>query len=213
MLDTMPKTATVEPNADLLARCEHALELLLTHRGNPSAEVDRVLADDPQCVFGHCLRAALIVLADDRRRAIHACRERDRHRGGVPRQRMTLRAVTRPRRVLGWRATRLLRPSVTAPSSSTGHATFSRSWSRMRSTSASAGGACCGIVSPRCCPHGTPRCPATRASLRCTPSASRRTASIDRAERIARRALALDPRLPAAIHVIVTCHGDAGAHP
>src|SRR5262249_18672986 len=39
-------------------------ELLLTHRGNPSAEVERVLADDPQFVFGHCLRAALIVCAD-----------------------------------------------------------------------------------------------------------------------------------------------------
>jgi hypothetical protein len=56
-------TAT-EPNADMLARCEHALELLLTHRGNPSVEIDRVLADDPQCVFGHCLRAASIVRAD-----------------------------------------------------------------------------------------------------------------------------------------------------
>ena len=30
-----------------LPRCEHVLELLLTHRGNPSAEIDRVLADDP----------------------------------------------------------------------------------------------------------------------------------------------------------------------
>ena len=30
----------------------------------PSPRIDRVLADDPQCVFGHCLRAALIVLAD-----------------------------------------------------------------------------------------------------------------------------------------------------
>ena len=58
------KIATVERNADLLARCEHALELLLTHRGNPSAEIERVLADDPQCVFGHCLRAAIIVRAD-----------------------------------------------------------------------------------------------------------------------------------------------------
>ena len=51
--------------AGTLPRCEHALELLHTHRGNPSVEVDRVLADDPQSVFGHCLRAALIVLADD----------------------------------------------------------------------------------------------------------------------------------------------------
>jgi hypothetical protein len=58
------KTATVESNTDLVARCEHALELLLTHRGNPSAEIERVLAEDPQCVFGHCLRAAVIVRAD-----------------------------------------------------------------------------------------------------------------------------------------------------
>src|SRR5215472_2120345 len=46
-------------------RCEHALALMLAHRGNPAAEVERVLADDPGCVFAHCLRAALIVLADD----------------------------------------------------------------------------------------------------------------------------------------------------
>jgi hypothetical protein len=51
--------------AGVPARCQPALELLLAHRGTPSAEVDRVLADDPQCLFGHCLRAALIVLADD----------------------------------------------------------------------------------------------------------------------------------------------------
>jgi tetratricopeptide (TPR) repeat protein len=51
--------------AGTVQRCEHALELLHTHRGNASAEVDRVLADDPQNMFGHCLRAALIVLADD----------------------------------------------------------------------------------------------------------------------------------------------------
>jgi hypothetical protein len=51
--------------AGTLPRCQHALELLHTHRGNLSVEVDRVLADDPRSVFGHRLRAALIVLADD----------------------------------------------------------------------------------------------------------------------------------------------------
>jgi tetratricopeptide (TPR) repeat protein len=45
-------------------RFEHVLELLLTHRGNPAAEIDRLLADDPNNVFGHCLRAAVIVCAD-----------------------------------------------------------------------------------------------------------------------------------------------------
>jgi tetratricopeptide (TPR) repeat protein len=40
------------------------LELVLTHRGDPSVEIERDLADDPQCVFGQCLRAAIIVRAD-----------------------------------------------------------------------------------------------------------------------------------------------------
>jgi hypothetical protein len=57
--------ASTEADTESLPRCEHALELLLTHRGNPSAEVDRVLANDPQCVFAHCLRTALIVCADE----------------------------------------------------------------------------------------------------------------------------------------------------
>ena len=48
----------------LKQRCDHALELLLTHRGNPAAEVERILADDPECILGHCLRAALAVSGD-----------------------------------------------------------------------------------------------------------------------------------------------------
>jgi len=44
---------------------------MLTSRGNPLADVDRVLADDPRFVFAHCLRAALIVRADD-----HAARSK-----------------------------------------------------------------------------------------------------------------------------------------
>ena len=58
------KAETAEPHADSLRRCERALELLLTHRGNPSVEIERALAEDPACVFGHCLRAAVIVRAD-----------------------------------------------------------------------------------------------------------------------------------------------------
>jgi hypothetical protein len=46
-------------------RCEHALKMLLTQRGNPFIEVERILADDPGCVFGHCLRTALIVRDDN----------------------------------------------------------------------------------------------------------------------------------------------------
>jgi tetratricopeptide (TPR) repeat protein len=41
------------------------LALLLTHRGDPAAQIGRILADVPRCVFAHCLRAALIVRADD----------------------------------------------------------------------------------------------------------------------------------------------------
>jgi hypothetical protein len=37
---------------------------MLTHRGNPLAEIDWVLADDPECVFAHCLRAALMICGD-----------------------------------------------------------------------------------------------------------------------------------------------------
>ena len=49
---------------DVLRRCVHALDLLLTHRGDPALEVERALADDPRSVFAHCLRAALIVRND-----------------------------------------------------------------------------------------------------------------------------------------------------
>src|SRR5262245_58076711 len=52
-------------NSDSLLRCERAVEALLANRGQPSRDVDRVLADDPQFVLGHCLRAAIIVRADD----------------------------------------------------------------------------------------------------------------------------------------------------
>src|SRR5215467_9395552 len=45
-------------------RCERALDMLLTQRGDASAEVEQLLADDPGCVFGHCLRVALIVRAE-----------------------------------------------------------------------------------------------------------------------------------------------------
>jgi tetratricopeptide (TPR) repeat protein len=44
--------------------CKRALDMMLTQRGDACAEVERVLAADPGCVFGHCLRAALIVRAE-----------------------------------------------------------------------------------------------------------------------------------------------------
>jgi tetratricopeptide (TPR) repeat protein len=46
-------------------RCEHALKMLLTQRGSAFIGVEQILADDPGCVFGHCLRTALIVRDDN----------------------------------------------------------------------------------------------------------------------------------------------------
>ena len=57
--------ATAESVSDSLTRCERALEAMLTNRGTPARDVDRLLTDDPRFVFGHCLRAAFIVRADD----------------------------------------------------------------------------------------------------------------------------------------------------
>jgi tetratricopeptide (TPR) repeat protein len=57
-------TGPARAAADLQSRRDHALALLLTHRGDPLAEIDRVLADDPHYVSGHCLRTAAIVCAD-----------------------------------------------------------------------------------------------------------------------------------------------------
>ena len=63
----MTSKQTVNPTArtNSLLRCDRALEDLLTNRGKPSHDVDLVLADDPQFIRGHCLRAAIIVRADD----------------------------------------------------------------------------------------------------------------------------------------------------
>src|SRR5262245_6849102 len=57
--------ASIETERASQARCEHALADALTNRGHPLHEVDRVLAEDPRFAFGHCLRMALIVRADD----------------------------------------------------------------------------------------------------------------------------------------------------
>ena len=57
-----PAPAAIETNS--LQRYERALDMMLTQRGDAFFEVERALADDPGCVFCHCLRAALIVRAD-----------------------------------------------------------------------------------------------------------------------------------------------------
>jgi hypothetical protein len=57
-------TAPLAVDAGLLSRCERALDMMLTQRGEAFAEVEQVLAIDPEHVVGHCLRCALIVRAD-----------------------------------------------------------------------------------------------------------------------------------------------------
>ena len=57
--------AVTAVKTDTRQRCQRALKMLLTQRGDSFIEVERILADDPGCVFGHCLRTALIVRADN----------------------------------------------------------------------------------------------------------------------------------------------------
>jgi hypothetical protein len=45
--------------------CEPIFEDFLAGRGDPSGELDRVLDQNPELLFGHCLRAAIIVRGDD----------------------------------------------------------------------------------------------------------------------------------------------------
>jgi hypothetical protein len=65
-MNTASKLCPVEASSDSEVRCDHALTLLHTHRGDPLAEIERVLADDPDCLAAHCLRAGLLVLGGDR---------------------------------------------------------------------------------------------------------------------------------------------------
>ena len=46
-------------------RATHALFLLHTHRGDPAREIEALLAANPRSARAHCLRAALIVAVDD----------------------------------------------------------------------------------------------------------------------------------------------------
>ena len=54
-----------ESGMDLSGRCAPILDAWLTGRGDPAGDIDRLLAEDPESVFGHCLRAAIIVRGDD----------------------------------------------------------------------------------------------------------------------------------------------------
>ena len=53
-------------SADSLDRYEKTLAIMHCHRGDALAAIDDALARDPDFVAGHCLRAALLVLAGDK---------------------------------------------------------------------------------------------------------------------------------------------------
>jgi hypothetical protein len=55
-----------ESDPDTTRRCTDALHHLLAYRGRPAAEIDAIIADHPRSVFAHCLRLAVIVRDDNR---------------------------------------------------------------------------------------------------------------------------------------------------
>jgi len=192
--------ASAEAHEASLPRCEHVLELLLTHRGNPSAEIERVLADDPQSMFGHCLRAALIVCADA--------------------------AAARSSLAASVAAIEAACPDVHDPARR--HASAARAWLEGDTLAVERYGA---IVTDRprdilalvvahtldfhlgqrrimrvrlahVLPKWEPDLPGYASVLAMYAFALEENGQYRRAEKIARRALVLDPRHPGAIHVI-----------
>ena len=110
----MTSKQTVNPTAraNSLRRCDRALEDLLTNRGKPSHDVDLVLADDPQFIRGHCLRAAIIVRADDiaaRSKLVESLMALETM---CPDVSTIPLVVMRPRHALGSKATRRSRPNA-----------------------------------------------------------------------------------------------------
>jgi tetratricopeptide (TPR) repeat protein len=196
---TTPAIAAVE--SDSQRRCERALDMLLTQRGDASAEVERLLAFDPTCVFGHCLRAALIVRVEN--------------------------SASRPALVASIAAIETECPDVNDPARQ--HALAARAW--LDGDSAHTVALYGAILTdwPRdvlalavvhaldfhlgrrrvmrdriakVLPHWTPEMPGYPSVLAMYAFALEENGQYRRAEKIARRALALDPGHPGAIHVV-----------
>jgi len=182
-------------------RCERALDMLLTQRGDASAEVERLLADYPGCVSDHCLRVALIVRAEGAAsrsalRASIATIEAACPAPGDPARRHALAArawlngdpahavalygailTERPQDVLALTVAHALdfhlgRPRI------------------MRDRIA------------KLLPHWTAEVPGYASVLAMYAFALEENGQYRRAEKVARRALALDPGHPGAIHVV-----------
>jgi len=195
----IPAIAAVE--TDSQRRCERALDILLTQRGDASAEVDQLLADDPGCVFGHCLRAALIVRAES----------------------------AASRSALGASIAAIESACLDAGDPALRHALAARAW--LNGDSAHAVALYGAILSDRprdvlalavahaldfhlgrrrvmrnriakVLPHWTAEMPGYASVLAMYAFALEENGQYRRAEEIARRALALDPGHPGAIHVV-----------
>jgi tetratricopeptide (TPR) repeat protein len=184
-----------------LQRCERALDMLLTQRGDAFAEVERVLSDDPESVFGHCLRVALIVRADSR----------------APRSALAASIA----------AIEAARPDPSDPARC--HAGAARAW--LEGNSAHAVALYDALLTDwpsdvlalaiahaldfhlgrrrrmrdrmaRALPHWTAEMPAYATVLAMYAFALEENGQYRRAERIAQQALTLDPGHPGAIHVL-----------
>jgi tetratricopeptide (TPR) repeat protein len=194
-----PATAMAETNS--LRRCERALEMLLTQRGDAYAEVERVLADEPRSVCGHCLRAALIVRAES--------------------------GVQRPTLAASIAAIEAACPDTNDPARR--HTMAARAWLQGDSVHAAALYGAILIDRPhdvlalavahaldfhlgrrrmmrdriaRALPHWTAEMPSYASVLAMYAFALEENGQYRRAERIAQRALTLDPGHPGAIHVV-----------
>jgi tetratricopeptide (TPR) repeat protein len=194
-------TAFAGPDADPRRRYERALDLMVRHRGDPSAEVERLLADDPGYVPAHCLRAALIVLAD-----------------AAPR---------RPTLAASLAVIEAARPDTNDPARR--HAAAARAWLEGDPAVAVERYGAIVVDRPRdilaltvahsldfrlgrrpmlrdriaqVLPEWDPAAPGYASVLAMYAFGLEENGQYRRAEKLARRALALDPRLPAAVHVI-----------
>jgi tetratricopeptide (TPR) repeat protein len=181
--------------------CERALHMFLTQRGDAFAEIERVLADDAASVFGHCLRAALIVRAES----------------GVPRSALAASVA----------AIEAACPDTNDPARY--HARAARTWLQGDSVHAVALYDAILTVHPhdvlalatanaldfhlgrrrmmrdriaKVLPHWTAEMPAYASVLSMYAFALEENGQYRRAETIARQALALDPGHPGAIHAI-----------
>ena len=191
-----PAIAAVE--TDSQHRCERALDMLLTQRGDAFAEVERVLADDPGCVFGHCLRAALIVRAESAalRSALAAsiaAIEAACPDAGNPARRHALaaRAWDSAHAVALYAAIVADRP----------HDVLALAVAHALDFHLGRRRAMCDRIA-KVLPHWTAAMPGYASVLAMYAFALEENGRYGRAERIARRALALDPKHAGAIHVI-----------